>query len=156
MPLYTGGQSEGPTYTDVWFSFDVETLDVGDAFDFVFAQLEVGEEATAFEQLTPTENFLDCARYYFRAVSAGATGYADGSGQTARCITTFNYPTEMRVAPSFDSSNATINSNNTTGDINLIGENGSKICTGLSMSSVDAGSMNWRIGSGHIAFDAEL
>jgi hypothetical protein len=71
-------------------------------------QLEVGSVATDFAHEDIGTTLVKCQRYYFDWTATIANEIY-GTGQndnTTQCIWSFNYPTTMRAAPTFDSSAA--------------------------------------------------
>jgi hypothetical protein len=71
-------------------------------------QIEIGSVATDFEHEDIGTTLAKCQRYYFDWTATIANEIY-GTGQndnTTQCIWSFNYPTTMRAAPTFDSSAA--------------------------------------------------
>ena len=68
-------------------------------FEFAQVQLESGSSATDFEHKSIGETIQDCKRYYIKDLKIGGGGYATGSGQTARAMTSCTFPVEMRASP---------------------------------------------------------
>lgn len=68
-------------------------------FEFAQVQLEEGSSATDFEYKSIGETIQDCKRYYVHLQRVGGAGYATGSGQTARAMTTCTFPVAMRAIP---------------------------------------------------------
>jgi hypothetical protein len=119
-------------------------------------QLELGSVATPFEYRSYGEELALCQRYYHRVYKAAGGGYATGASQTARTLTTINFPVTMRADPTHTkSSNLTISGNAQTQ--NLYTSYAPDVNTHtVSGVSTAAGSVYWLIGSGYIEYDSEL
>jgi hypothetical protein len=140
-----------------WFDagsdYDAQTDSLGQqsgTFDIAQVQLEEGAAATPFEQRPIGMELNLCQRYYAHEVATNATGYATGSGQTARCGTQVNFPVALRTAD-WTSSHITNQSGtvNNTPNLNVRTVNGASIY----WTATGAGSTWW---SGQISYDAEL
>ena len=119
-------------------------------FDIAQVQLEEGSAATPFEQRPYSIELSLCQRYYAHEVATNATGYATGSGQTARCGTQVNFPVALRAA-NWTASHIT----NQSGTVNNTPNFSVKTVYGASIfwTSTGAGSTWW---SGQISYNAEL
>ena len=89
-------------WIDAGSDYNSRTLSLGNqsgTFEFSQIQIEQGSKATDFEMKPLGETIQDCKRYYVHLLRVGGAGYATGSGQTARAMTTCTYPVAMRAIP---------------------------------------------------------
>ena len=141
----------------IWFDagsdFDARLNSLGQqsgTFDIAQVQLEEGSAATQFEMRPYSVEMSLCQRYYLHQMAAAATGYATGTGQTARCGTQVNFPVAMR---SSDWSTSYIV--NTSGTVNNVPNFSVTTIYGTSVFWTSTGNEStwW---SGRISFDSEL
>ncbi len=84
------------------FSATGETILVhnnGATLDIAQVQLEVGNTATEFENLSYAEELALCQRYYFKTTNGKGTVYPNG-GTTTQVGLGVDFPVQMRVVPS--------------------------------------------------------
>lgn len=158
-----GTNNDDSLQLDFWFgagtTFDSRTDSLGHQagiFDIAQVQLEKGSVSTDFERRAFGQELSLCQRYYWRLLVVAATGYATASGQTARCMTTANFPSTMRAIPEVDTTNAAFTfSGLTTGNITVM----EKSITSVAFSRISsgAGSTYWFTNdAGYISLDSEL
>ena len=141
---------------------------VGDYFEVTEAQMEYGSVATDFEHRSYGEELADCQRYYCSSYKVGQ--YAGGNhidtcirevsnGLNYQNIGNFNFPVQMRTAPTL------IIYNPVTGTVNSFRGDGSNYSNAASHPSTNTGCNFYTSGiavgvtifiSIHATFNAEL
>jgi len=84
----------------------VSTLNA--TFQITGVQLEVGEQATAFEHRSFADELARCQRYYYQLVQ-GSYMIVGMNDTTSTCETTFGLPVEMRQDPTLGTSGTASN-----------------------------------------------
>ena len=92
------GSLRYPTFTNTWFDTNDATL------EFTGLQLEVGPVATPFEHRSRADEFARCQRYYQQYTNIMSVGYVPNNGSKSYSHG-FNFPVEMRAAPTLSISN---------------------------------------------------
>ena len=88
--------ARSPDHTSTWYTTNDAT------FELTGVQLEVGNQATAFEHRSYGEELSLCQRYYQGATSVGAGyGSADGYARAGSV-----YATQMRTTPTLSTTNS--------------------------------------------------
>ena len=118
-------------------------------FEFAQVQVEEGSSATDFEYKSIGEIIQDCKRYYMHLLNIGGGGYATGSGQTARAMTTAIFPVAMRAVPTVTT---TINASGSISSVQANQLTGTASCLFGGTSSA-SGSIWYKA---YATFDAEL
>ena len=161
-----GTDGVNTSYLTVNIDFQPTTTFV---FDVTLFQLELGTEATPFENLPYDVELARCQRYYHRINPNGTSG-SIGSAAYYTSTTVFvslNFPTSMRTFPSMEQVTGTdyynINRNGANDTFNTFTLNTSNIdsadlyvASGVSGNTGWAGRCRFNSASGYVAFSAEL
>lgn len=111
-------------------------------------QLEVGDTATPFEHRSYGEEEMACQRYYIPQLYSAESGYATGTGQTARAMNGVNFPVAMRDAPDITVSVGSLSNGTSLGASGITKQRCHLTCT-----SSNSGSVYWTC---NLELDAEL
>ena len=83
----------GTTSTTNWWTTNDSTWEI------TGVQLEVGEQATAFEFHTHAEELLRCQRYYYQNTSSPLGAFMADAGDPTVAYGFIRFPTPMRTSP---------------------------------------------------------
>ena len=118
--LNHGSNWEGGTQVDgAWEEYELTNYavdatadvgnDVGDTFQLTGVQFEIGDTATPFEHRSYADELTRCQRYFNSVVkhSGSQTPFVNTAAYSNNIVYgTFDFPVEMRSAPSFSLSSA--------------------------------------------------
>ena len=135
----------GTTSTTNWWTTNDSTWEI------TGVQLEVGEQATAFEFHTQAEELLRCQRYYYQNTSSPLGAFAADAGDPTVAYGFIRFPTPMRTSPTVVLAD---NNGNTDGKVTQHGSAHNIAATAQQIQSegfarVKKTSGNWNTNSGY-------
>jgi hypothetical protein len=151
-----------------------QTVNLADAtsnyWQITGVQLEVGSEATPFENRSYGDELARCQRYYYMLASGNTLTIPTGSYYSSTVVaTTVSFPVTMRSNPTLDSPtgtdyygiyvNSTFDTFNNFSAMVRVNVNGVSLDasgTGASGTAGHSGPMRTNNASAYVAFDAEL
>lgn len=105
----TGSVNSNATQLGLFFSFNATgTASTDDSFYITGVQLEVGSQATPFEQRIFGAELQLCQRYYSRIQEAGFNRLGVVSGDPTHREAPFFFPVQMRAAPTVTITGGTV------------------------------------------------
>ena len=135
----------GTTSTTNWWTTNDSTWEI------TGVQLEVGEQATAFEFHTHAEELLRCQRYYYQNTSSPLGAFMADAGDPTVAYGFIRFPTPMRTSPTVVLAD---NNGNTDGKVTQHGSAHNIAATAQQIQSegfarVHKTSGNWNTNSGY-------